>query len=53
MKAGEQDVTSMFDVISVDLRVTETVESCTVRRDENDINAVNGGQDAGGEYDGG
>jgi hypothetical protein len=40
----------MFDVVSADLRVSETVESCAVRRDENDVNAENGGQDPGGEY---
>jgi hypothetical protein len=39
----------MFDVVSADLRVSETVESCAVRRDENDVNAENGGQDHGGE----
>jgi hypothetical protein len=39
----------MFDVVSVDLRVSETVESCAVQREENDANAENGGQDHGGE----
>jgi hypothetical protein len=40
-----QYIGELHDVVSTALRVTETVGSCTMRRDEYDVDEEDGGED--------